>query len=149
MFLTACLDFIYSLFNRRFIINIPNPDYSGQDLEKIVNFIYDNGGEYYNSIPSENLYKVIRKHLECGTFLRLDDPKGIVAVGRGNWTDETTALVLDCVIRNDYRSVRTLKYLIDIFVKKNPRCKKILYQRNIRGDNKIRELNIKENNEQS
>ena len=135
---------IYSLFNRRFVINGTNSDNSGQDLKEIVNFIYDNGGEYYNTIPAENLYQVIRKHLDYGTFLRLDDPKGIVAVGRGNWIDETTAMVLDCVVRTDYRSVKTLKYLIDIFVKRNPRCKKILYQRHYRGDDKVRVLNINE-----
>ena len=87
---------------------------------------------------------IIRKHLEYGTFLKLEDDKGIVATGRGNWVDNTTALILDCVIRRDYRSIKTLKYLIDIFIKKNPRCKKLLYQRHYRGDDKIRVLNINE-----
>ena len=113
-------------------------------MKDIINFIYDNGGEPYQTYTPEQLRECIEKHLEYGTLLRLDDPKGIVAIGRGNWIDSETAMVLDCIIRPDYRSIRTLKYLIDLFVKKNPRCKKILYHRYFKGDPKVRELNIKE-----
>ena len=137
MFFTACLDFIHSLFNRRFVINSFNPDNSGQD---IVNFVIDNGDGHYDGRSVEELYDFIKKHKEYGTMLTLRDPKGIVAVARWNWVNDNTVYILDCIVRPDYRSRQTIRYLIDLGFKNNPKAEYFKFMRGSKYPNRKQRL---------
>jgi hypothetical protein len=112
---------------------------------KIIEFIKKFGGKYYQDrYTEEELSSFIKLHLNYGTFLTLEDPQGIVAVARWNWVDNDSAIILDVIVRPDYRCIKTLKYLLDLGIKSNPSCKRIYYQRNVKGDNKFRLMNIAE-----
>ena len=76
----------------------------------------------------ENLYEIILKHKEYKTLLELKDPKGLVAVARWNWNEDTVN-ILDCVVRTDYRCSKTIKYLINLGFKANPKANNMTFRR--------------------
>lgn len=61
--------------------------------------------------------EIIRKHIEYGTIIVLNDKVGITALVRFN-QEGRTAKVLDCVIRKDKRSYGFIKQLLKYGMKK-------------------------------
>lgn len=62
-------------------------------------------------------------------MLTLKDPKGLVAVARWNWVNDNTVHILDCIVRPDYRSRHTIRYLIDLGFKNNPKAEYFKFER--------------------
>jgi len=99
------------------------------DIDRIVDFVCENGGGIYTNCNRVLLKDYIKKHIEYGTFMTVSDPRGIAAVARWNWVDDKTAEILDVIIREDVRSFYTLKGLIMLGVRENPNCKYIKFER--------------------
>jgi len=99
------------------------------DIDEIIEFVVENGGNEYAKMPAEEFIDAIKKHDEYGTMTTVRDKKGIVALARWNWTDEESVEVLDCIVRKDRRSPRMIKYLVYLGKKRNPKIKYMTYQR--------------------
>ncbi|KYK25700.1 hypothetical protein AYK26_07730 [Euryarchaeota archaeon SM23-78] len=101
------------------------------EVEEIINFIIKEGNGVYNNIDKGRLKGIIQKHLEYGTAMVIRDKTGIMAVARWNLYGEDilTALVLDAVVREDYRKPLTLRQMVALGVSKNPSVKFICFKR--------------------
>jgi len=98
-------------------------------IEKIVDFIQENGGSIYENYNRLLLKDYIQKHIDYGTFLSVSDKQGLTAVARWNWENKDTAWILDVIIRKDARSFYSLKGLLMLGIQRNPSCKYIKFER--------------------
>lgn len=112
------------------------------DVEKIADFVYANGGDYYRMYSRELLKDYITRHIMYGTFLQVSDSKGISAVARWNMKGLTTAHVLDVVIRKDVRGIKALKSLLYIGSRHRPGVKFIMFDRDARKNRKPNEYTV-------
>ena len=106
------------------------------DVDEILEFIAESGGENYRKMPADEIIDAIEKHIEYRTILTVRDKKGIWGIARWNWVNEEEVDILDVIIRKDRRSIRAIKYLVYLGFKNNPSARYMKYKRDIKYPNK-------------
>ena len=99
------------------------------NIDEIIEFVLKNGEDYYSRLPAEDFINAIKKHEQYGTIMIVRDDKGIVALARWNWVNDDEMKCLDCVIRKDMRSIKMVKYLVDLGFRNNRAAKYLSYDR--------------------
>jgi len=106
------------------------------NVDEILEFIAESGGENYRKMPADEIIDAIEKHIEYRTILTVRDKKGIWGIARWNWVNEEEVDILDVIIRKDRRSIRAIKYLVYLGFKNNPSARYMKYKRDIKYPNK-------------
>jgi GNAT superfamily N-acetyltransferase len=114
---------------------------SEEELNRIAEFLC----EHNKYTDREMLKGYLREHGGYGTLdYGIDTDGNIVSVVRYNLSnDGSVADILDFAIRHDFRNKGLGKDFILRALKKWPNIKKLKFMRGVRGDGRIRELNIK------
>ena len=115
-----------------------------ENVNDIVEFIQNEGDGLYSQMHKEELECAIDKHIEYGTALVIRDKKdnGIVAVARWNWQGKHTVIILDVVIKRNYRSYRFILQTIAMGISKNPECKYLVFERGRKVNSKMRTYKV-------
>jgi len=100
-----------------------------KEIDEIIEFVVENGGEHYSKLPAEDFISAIKGHDKYGTIEIVRDDKGIAAIARWNWIADNEVKVLDCIVRKDMRSSRMIKYLVKLGSDNNKNIKFIRYDR--------------------
>lgn len=105
---------------------------------KIVNFIIR-----HNKYKDRKLIKeYLEQHRKYGTLdYGIDEESNIVAVVRWNINGDI-ADVLDFSIRKDFRNKGLIKDFIKRAMVRFPEIKYISFKRGVRGDHRIRKINV-------
>ena len=113
-------------------------------VKEVVEFIQNEGDGLYSQMHEEELKAIIAKHIEYGTALVIRDKKdnGIVAVARWNWQGKHTVIILDVVIKRNYRSYRFILQTIAMGISKNPECKYLVFERGRKVNSKMRTYKV-------
>jgi len=115
------------------------------NVEEIVEFIQNEGDGLYSQMHEEELKSIIAKHIEYGTALVIRDKSfknDIAAVARWNWQGKHTVLILDVVIKRNYRSYRFILQTIAMGISKNPECKYLVFERGRKVNSKMRTYKV-------
>ena len=103
-----------------------------ENIKEIVEFIQNEGDGLYSQMHEEELKAIVAKHIEYGTALVIRDKSfknDIAAVARWNWQGKHTVIILDVVIKRNYRSYRFILQTITMGISKNPECKYLVFER--------------------
>jgi len=113
-------------------------------IKEVVEFIQNEGDGLYSQMHEEELNDVIAKHIEYGTALVIRDKKDnrISAVARWNWQGKHTVIILDVVIKRNYRSYRFILQTIAMGISKNPECKYLVFERGRKVNSKMRTYKV-------
>jgi predicted GNAT family acetyltransferase len=111
---------------------------SDEILEKILDFFK----KHLKYEDREILKEYIKQHEKYGTFDYAVDTDGeIVAVVRWNFKDGV-GNILDFAVKDVHRNKGVGKDFIKRALKKFPNAKKIIFQRGMRGDYRVKSLSI-------
>ena len=113
-----------------------------KNVKEIVEFIQNEGDGLYSQMHKEELECAIAKHIEYGTCLIIRDKDGIAALARWNWQGKYTVLILDVVIKSNYRSYRFILQTIAMGISKNPNCKYLVFERGRKVNSKMRTYKV-------
>ena len=114
-------------------------------IKEVVEFIQNEGDGLYSQMHEEELNDVIAKHIEYGTALVIRDKSfknDIAAVARWNWQGKHTVIILDVVIKRNYRSYRFILQTIAMGISKNPECKYLVFERGRKVNSKMRTYKV-------
>ena len=100
-----------------------------EHLDKIIDFVFDEGDGLYDEKDREYIEKSVKLHDSYGTLMIIWDKKGIVALARWNWVDAEEAHVLDTIARRDCRNRKSMRYLVAFAKSKFPTLRRIKFER--------------------
>lgn len=110
------------------------------NLERILDFIQEN----LHYLDRDLLREYIKQHQKHGTFdYAIDLNSNIVAICRWNIKDNV-ADVIDFAINKKWRNKKVGRDFILRALKRFPEIEKIKFRRGVRGDERIRTININE-----